>query len=390
MNIAAAPATIMIIDDEPENLNVLGETLRQNGWNVLAFPGGEMALAAAREEPPDVVLLDIRMPGIDGYEVCRRFKADKKLCAIPILFISALSATQDIVAGFELGGVDYITKPFRQAEVLARVQTHLTLRQAYATLAAEHTRLRSLEHHRDMLTDLLVRDLHKPLQKVRQQLASIDEDAAASTPDDPSDGLKAAIDGTRVLADMIATGGCLNRLVSDGVPLYCLDIPVQELFDSVCTMAFYPAGTDRITTHVSAHSPEVYCDLDLTGRIIANLLANALKNSPNNSPIVLTAGPIPNGVRFWVRDGGVPMPARHQRNFAKLGMVDLPANQQPPSVDLHLFFCKLAVEAQGGNFGVEDSDNNGRNFWFSLPAATTPEPDRSTHTLRSADQRACP
>ena len=90
-----AQTTVMIIDDEPENLNVLGETLPQNAWGVRAFPSGEMALAAAREEPPDVVLLDIRMPGMDGYEVCRRFKADEALRAIPILFISALSAAQD-------------------------------------------------------------------------------------------------------------------------------------------------------------------------------------------------------------------------------------------------------------------------------------------------------
>jgi two-component system sensor histidine kinase/response regulator len=356
---------------------------------VLAFPGGEMALAAAREEPPDVVLLDIRMPGIDGYEVCRRFKADKKLCAIPILFISALSATQDIVAGFELGGVDYITKPFRQAEVLARVQTHLALRQSFLALAAEHARLLSVERQRDLLTDLLVRDLNRPLQEVREQLNSIDEDTRDSSPADPIGGLKAAIDGTRVLADMIATGECLNRLVSDGVPLRCLAIPVQELFDSVCAGAFYPENSVRITTHVSVLCPVARCDVDLTERIIANLLANALKNSPEDTPIAITAGPIPNGVRIWVRDSGVPMPARHQRDFEKLGRVDLPAARRPPSVDLHLLFCKLAVEAQGGNFGVEDCDSGGRNFWFTLPAAIALDSDQSPRAKRPTARQIC-
>lgn len=120
--------SIMIIDDEPENLNVLGLLFRRTRWRVRAFRNGEAALASAREIPPDVVLLDIRMPGMDGYEVCRRFKEDQALSAVPILFISALSAEEDIIAGFESGGSDFIVKPFREFEVLVRVRALLVKR----------------------------------------------------------------------------------------------------------------------------------------------------------------------------------------------------------------------------------------------------------------------
>ena len=128
MKTPSDPVNIMIIDDEVENLNVLELMLREKNWIVWAFRSGEMALASARETPPDLVLLDIRMPGMDGLEVCRQFKADAALRAIPILFISALSATADIAAGFERGGADYIVKPFRQFEVLVRVRAQLALR----------------------------------------------------------------------------------------------------------------------------------------------------------------------------------------------------------------------------------------------------------------------
>ncbi len=372
MKIHRSQATVMIIDDEPENLNVLGETLRQNGWNVSAFPDGELALTAAREEAPDVVLLDIRMPGMDGYEVCRRFKADEALRAIPILFISALSAAEDIVEGFQQGGVDYITKPFRQIEVLARVQTHLALRQAYLKLAEEHARLRTVERHRDLLADMLTQDLHRPLRRVRKQLESLGGESADTSPAPMPDGLQVALDGTRVLTEMITTGSSLNRLVSDGVPLYRVAVAIQELLASVRVRAFYPVGASRITTHVAALCPALLCDVDLTERIIANLLVNALENSPADSPIVLTAGPVPNGVRIWLRDEGRAMPAHHQQDFADLGKLDLPAERRSPSINLGLFFCKLAVEAQGGTFGVDDQGLKGRNFWFSLPAVTTP------------------
>jgi len=122
------PVTIMIIDDEPDNLNVLGVMLRQEGWNVRAFPRGDLALTAAGDEVPNLILLDIRMPGMDGYEVCRRFKSDDRLRAIPIIFLSAFSEPADKVRAFEAGGVDYITKPFSESEVLARTHTHLRLR----------------------------------------------------------------------------------------------------------------------------------------------------------------------------------------------------------------------------------------------------------------------
>jgi two-component system sensor histidine kinase/response regulator len=119
---------IMIIDDEPNNLNILEAMLREEGgYEIVAFPNGASALAVAYNEPPDLILLDIRMPRMDGFEVCRRLKASKKLEGIPVLFLSALTDPHDKVKGFEFGALDYITKPLSEVEVLARVKTHLSL-----------------------------------------------------------------------------------------------------------------------------------------------------------------------------------------------------------------------------------------------------------------------
>lgn len=125
MNMQSNPPTIMIVDDEPENLNLLGEMLRGSGMGVRALPSGALALAAARDELPDMVLLDIQMPGMDGYEVCRRFKEDDRLRQVPIIFLSAFAETTDKLRAFESGGVDYVTKPFVEVEVLARIRIHL-------------------------------------------------------------------------------------------------------------------------------------------------------------------------------------------------------------------------------------------------------------------------
>ncbi len=123
------PLSIMVVDDQPANLKLLEDILRVDGYNIRSFPRGRMALAAAGYNAPDLFLLDINMPEMNGYEVCEQLKADPELSARPVIFLSALNATEDKVKAFEAGGVDYITKPFQIEEVKARVQTHLKMRQ---------------------------------------------------------------------------------------------------------------------------------------------------------------------------------------------------------------------------------------------------------------------
>src|SRR5579871_6599854 len=114
----------MVVDDHPNNLRLLEDMLGQQGYSVRSFPRGRMALTAASQNPPDLILLDINMPEMTGYEVCDRLKSDPNLARIPILFLSALNETEDKVRGFRAGAVDYVTKPFQFEEVQARIQTH--------------------------------------------------------------------------------------------------------------------------------------------------------------------------------------------------------------------------------------------------------------------------
>ena len=171
------PTTIMIVDDEPGNLNLLGEMLSGAGMGVRALPGGALALAAARTELPDLVLLDIQMPGMDGYEVCRRFKADEQLREIPIIFLSAFTEPSDKLQAFEAGGVDYVTKPFAEVEVLARIDTHLQLRrqqlhleelvaQRMRELTEAHRRLQIWDDAKNHWLSVLSHEMRTPLNGV--------------------------------------------------------------------------------------------------------------------------------------------------------------------------------------------------------------------------------
>jgi putative two-component system response regulator len=132
----AAPArgNILIVDDTPANLTLLARMLGERGYRVRPVPSGKLALSAAASDPPDLILLDITMPEMDGFEVCKRLKEDPRLRDVPVIFISALAETEGKVKAFQRGGVDYVTKPFQIEEVEARVETHLKLRRAHAEL----------------------------------------------------------------------------------------------------------------------------------------------------------------------------------------------------------------------------------------------------------------
>jgi DNA-binding response OmpR family regulator len=159
-----AGANILIVDDTRANLELLSSMLQSRGYRVRPAPSGELALQAAQREAPDIALLDINMPGMSGYEVCERMKADPKLAAVPVIFVSALGETLDKVKGFGLGAVDYVTKPFELEEVEVRVSTHLEL-----------SRLRrQLEFHNRHLEEL-VDQRTRQLAEAHARLAILDQ-----------------------------------------------------------------------------------------------------------------------------------------------------------------------------------------------------------------------
>src|SRR3984893_3692984 len=172
---------IMAVDDNPANLKLLEGMLRQDGYQVRSFPRGRLALAAASQNPPELILLDINMPEMNGYEVCERLKRDEELAGIPVILLSALNESEDRVRAFRSGGVDYISKPFQIDEVQARVETHMQLHRLHLELQAQkdhledtvasrtrelteaHARLTILDRAKTEFLNLISHELRTPL-----------------------------------------------------------------------------------------------------------------------------------------------------------------------------------------------------------------------------------
>ncbi len=166
-----ATATILLVDDNPQNLAALSRILTEQRYQVRTAINGQVALKSARHRPPDLILLDIMMPNQDGYDVCRILKAEEETRDIPIIFLSALDAPLDKVKAFQVGGVDYITKPFQMDEVVARVQTHLALKLMREQLHAQNRELDAYRHHLEELVEQRTEELRQSNERLQGEIA---------------------------------------------------------------------------------------------------------------------------------------------------------------------------------------------------------------------------
>jgi len=370
---APCPATVMVVDDNVTNLQLLEMLLRMRGYEVRSFTRGQAALEAAASAPPDVILLDIAMPEMDGYEVCRRLKADPRLAAIPIIFISALSATRDKIKGFACGGVDYVTKPFQIEEVHARVETHHKLRQLQIQLERQngelqnnYDQLRKLEELRDNLTHMVVHDMRSPLAIVQMSLEML-KTTLTGLSEPESKLLDGALRGSQVMNRMTTQLLDVSRLEAGQMPLNktaCDLAPIAQ----AALEAIAPLLGDRHALLNAREPLTALCDAVLLRRVLDNLLSNALKFTPPGKEITLSIAREGNAAQLAVMDTGPGIPEKyHQKIFEKFSQIE--DEQQSKGTGLGLTFCKLAVEAHGGKIGIDSEVGRGSTFWFTLPLA---------------------
>ena len=364
---AVSVASVLIVDDTIDNLRLLSELLGQQGYEVRAVTSGRQALLAVEHDPPDLILLDITMPEMDGFEVCRRLRESERSRDVPVVFLTAVTDTADKVRAFETGGVDYVTKPFQFEEVLARVRTHVALRRTQAELTDSYRRLRALEQLRDDLVHMVVHDMRSPLTALRISLTLLKRHHAPGGDESVRD-LDAAIESVGVLNRMANELLDVSRLEEGRMPIDRRPWNLTDIAQDV-RAAIGVMDLDRAIEINSAHTVQLICDGGLVKRVLENLVGNAIRHTPPGSPMWISIANRHGHVRVAVEDEGpgVPPEAR-TRIFEKFGTVEARHEKTYHSTGLGLAFCKLAVEAHGGTIGVEPRLPVGSCFWFELPA----------------------
>ncbi|MGH7619141.1 MAG: hybrid sensor histidine kinase/response regulator, partial [Gemmatimonadaceae bacterium] len=369
---------ILVVDHTAISADVLTGLLSTADCDVRVALSGADALAAVRAQRPDAVLLDISMPDMDGYDVCRRLKGDPATADIPVIFINALDEPMDKGLAFDVGGADYVQKPFEPAEVLARIAYQLEIARLQADMRSANARLMELDSLEATITAMLVHDLRSPLAVAQMVLESIRDNAASNPTAIPELAATASASVARIIA-----------LVSDMLDVYRSDaagksFPLYPMNPSAALTRAFEFG------RIAARYGEIGLELDVEpglpfimgneeklDRALTGLLANAIKFTPAGGAITLSASTRGAGdthrprLRIEVADTGSGIseadlasifdPYRHAKS-----------DRQSKAVGLGLAIVKRIVDAHQGTIAVDSDAGRGTRFTIEIETIAPP------------------
>ena len=371
----AEPFRLRIADDDPENRRVLTSMLQPKGYALRVAADGRRALASMEATTPDLVLLDIHMPELDGYGTFERMKASPALADTPVIFLTGLSEAFHKVKAFEMGAADYICKPFEAQEVLARVSLQLrlvsatrSLRQRNRSLELANAQLEQHQRFRQMLTQMLVHDMRSPLGALLCTFELIDQTCELTA--DLAELMHNARASTEQLNLLVSSLLDISRAQVGALRPELAHRSPADLVDRALHVLSGLTRCRAVTATLPDHLPDVCCDPQLIERVLLNLLDNALKHTPEDQPVTIDLEAREQAVVFRVSDRGPGIPVEERdRIFDLFVRLDASCSRRP-STGLGLAFCKLAIEAHGQTIHVEERDGAGVIFSFSLPTAS--------------------
>jgi len=362
---------ILIVDDKLENLKVLESTLVQQGYEVRKAINGSMALMGAIAELPDLVLLDIKMPDMDGYEVCRQLKANQETSDIPIIFLSALDDVLDKVKAFDVGGVDYIVKPFQTEEIIIRVQNQLQILNLQQQLRVHNKQLTTLNQELvrsnrelEQFAYVASHDLREPLRMIMSFSQLLAQRYSGQFDEEGDKILDFVVDGAkrmeRLIQDLLAYSRVANQ-VKTFESLNCEEVIDRALSNLQLTIQETNAQITRDTL------PIIFGDKTQLVQLFQNIIANGIKYQQEEAPIIHIGAETRQGqLLFSIKDNGIGINPQHQERVFQI-FQRLHTRQEYSGTGIGLAICKKIVELHGGKIWVESAVGKGTTFLFTMP-----------------------
>jgi len=386
---------LLVVDDDRLARQTMDIFLTREGYKVRCAPNGEMALKLAGEDSPELILVDIWLPDMDGFEVCRLLKEDPQTANIPVIFISGLEDVADKVKGFEAGGVDYITKSFQREEVLARLETHLALRRLQKQIEAQNVQLQqeiaksksaeealadrtiqlerinrelvALNAELDDFTNMASHDMQEPLRTLMAFSDLLREDLGDSLSEQAAKDLTFITDAAKRMQALIQDLLALSRAgrapqKKEKVSLReCADLALEAL-----AMRVKETGAQIIHDKM----PDVWGDSTLLTQLYQNLIGNALKFSGDQRPIIQLTFEEREGTQvFGVKDNGIGIEPNYAREVFK-PFRRLHGRAEYEGSGVGLAICRKIVDRHGGKIWVESEPGKGAHFRFTFPHRT--------------------
>ncbi len=353
------PPCVLIVDDDPSARETAAALLGRENYTLLCATGGAEVLAHLDDLAPDVILLDVMMPGMDGFEVCRRIKANPRWQHIPIILITALDTKDDIVRGLDAGADEFLPKPVNGPELRARVRSMLRIKQQFDALE-ETARVR------ENLSRMIVHDTKNPLTTILMTSFAARQSAAGAQVLKYLDIIEAE---ARRLDSYMTDLLLIAKMQEGRLVLNRSPVDVVKLLQSAINAhtAFAQARGITLLAELPPESPRPsLLDASLFRRVVDNLLSNALKFSPVGGVVILRVEHPDSGLRMQVLDEGPGVPPEHrQRIFDPFEVISL-REQGVLQIGLGLAFCKMVVEAHGGRISVAANQPCGSIFTVEI------------------------
>jgi two-component system sensor histidine kinase/response regulator len=366
-------ATVLVVDDNEANRSLARHTLEDEGYRVLLASGGEEAVAMAEREAPDCILLDVRMPGMDGFAVCERIRALPQGAHTPIVFLTALRDVETFDHALRAGGDDFLTKPVRPTELVIRVQSALKMRRLSAELREHYDLLKNqrdgmvrLQLQKERIMAFVVHDLKNPVSAMDLHAQILMRDSSLS-------------DGARASATSIrTTAGQLNRMILDLLDVSKADegklsakqsdFDLREFVGAIASEMAVIATKREVVLEIGLEIDRISGDEDLLRRTLGNLVENAIRHAPRGTAIRITGTRGDGAIELRVADAGAGVPVALRESifdpFVQLEEKGPPSSRSGRG--LGLTFCRLAAEAHGGRIWIEDA-NPGAVFALRIP-----------------------
>jgi two-component system sensor histidine kinase/response regulator len=363
--------SILAVDDNQLNLRVMKSMFKYMEYQMYFADCGQMAIEVARRVKPDMILLDVVMPDLSGFEVCRILKEDDYFKDIPVIFITAADEIEFIINGFEAGGVDYITKPFRKEEILLRIKTHFELKLTRDQLLETTHTLMDLNKVKDRLFSIIGHDLRGPIGNVKMVLEFMSKGIIDPTKGDQykktiQDLLRTTDEVFSLLENLLAWSTSESGNLSN-IPE---NIRIKDAVFSIVNL--YQAGINNknITLEIKIN-PEyiVYADMNMIKTVIRNLFSNAIKYTPSGGNICFNAWLENSTVKIGVSDTGKGMPEDVIEKIMDPNIYYSTTGLNNESGNgLGLKLCKDFIEKNKGKIWIESIPDTGTSVFFTLPA----------------------
>lgn len=369
---------ILIVEDKQENMDLLVYFLHPQGYEIISVYDGLSALQKVEEEHPDIILLDIMLPKMDGYEVCGRLKKDPETKFIPIIMLTALKELKDKVRALEVGADDFLSKPFENIELLARVKSLLRLKEYHDELQSKNLELAEkndslirMDRFKEDLTNLIIHDMKNPLFVIQGNLQMMSMSMENVPPEILKKYAQRIERSSQQLLRMVVNLLDISRIEEGTIDLKNDRASINEIIDKIIErIKDYPENKNKeILVDLDSNLPELTIDRSVMERVFENLINFSITNLVDEGKVTITtAAGDDQKIQFVTHDNGTQIPKNyHDKIFEKFSQTEIKDSGYRVDRALGLTFCKMAVEAHKGSMWLDLETKVGNKFIIELP-----------------------